>query len=82
MADYAEGMKAIVKCPSCQHLVFTDHVLPLMTLVLGKEKYTCKQCGAVLDFVPTYFCSRELGDKCEECEFRFSCYSTRAEKRA
>jgi primosomal protein N' len=77
MADYGEGMKAFVRCPSCKHLVFTNHVLHLMTLILGKEKYICKQCGTVLDFIPVYLCSRELGDKCKECDFRFSCYSMR-----
>lgn len=77
MPDFGEDMKAFVKCPSCKHLVFTDQVMPLMTLLLGEEKYTCKECGAVLDFVTTSFCSRQLGDKCDECVYRFPCFSMR-----
>ncbi len=75
--DYGEGMRVFVRCPTCKHLVFTDKVLPLMSLLLGKEKYTCKECGAVLDFVTASFCSRQLSDVCDKCEFRFQCYSIR-----
>ncbi len=75
--EYGKDMKVFVRCPSCRHVVFTDHVLPLMTLVLGKERYTCKECGEVLDFIPTYVCARTLSDKCDSCEFRFTCYSVK-----
>jgi len=77
MTEFGQGMRIFVKCPYCGHIVYTDKVVPLLGLLLGKDKYTCKDCGNVLDFVPMYLCSRLLGDSCDKCEFRFRCYSKR-----
>ena len=77
MTKLGQGMRAFVKCPFCGHIVYTDKVVPLLSLLLSKNKYTCKECGNILDFIPIYLCSRLLGDFCDKCEFRFRCYSKR-----
>jgi len=69
--------KIFVKCPHCKHVVFTVDIIPLLNLLLSKEKYTCKECGGVLDFTTLSLCSRELGSWCDTCEFRFPCFSMR-----
>ena len=73
--EFAVDTRAFLKC-ECGHVVHTDKVLPLLTLLLGKEKYVCKQCGNVLDFFQISFCSKEISGECEDCTFRFQCYTT------
>ena len=71
------GMKAFVKCPYCKHVMFTEDVLPLISLLLSEERYSCVECKGTLDFVTLSLCSRTLGDTCDTCEYRFPCFSMR-----
>jgi len=79
MIDYGRGMRAWTTCPSCGHVIFTLEVMPLMHLLLQTDQtYTCKECGAVLDVNTVTLCGIRTDDKrCDACQFRFQCFSSR-----
>jgi len=52
MPEIGQGMRIFVKCPYCGHIIYTDRVVPLLALLLSKDKYTCKEGGNVL--VPVF----------------------------
>lgn len=69
--------KAYLKCPKCNRTVLTDHVDHLFMLLLDDEKYGCAGCDEVFDFASLSVCYKELGTDCDDCQFRFTCYSVR-----
>lgn len=73
--------RVYVKCAYCHHVFRVEnaeHVDVLVQILIDDVKYSCKSCGAIMDFYAVHVCSRVMGSACDVCEFRFLCFTENA----
>ena len=66
-------MNIFVKCLECGYVVYTTR--REVFNLLGGDTY-CKECNHALNLVDILVCSRPRGDWCNNCPFRFQCFSS------
>jgi len=76
--------KLILECSSCHHMILPNPgKIPVLVEILGGAKlYKCKNCNTTMDFYTIHVCCRDLTDRCNDCRFRFLCYTNDATKKA
>lgn len=65
-------MRVFIKCAHCGHVVYTTKLDVLSRL----EDLYCSKCEHTLDLVNVLLCTRNRGSWCDDCQFRFQCFSS------
>ena len=74
-------MKRIfIECSACHYIFSPKDVLKLGEVMANDKLYKCIDCGETLYFYVVYVCSRKLTKKCDDCRFRFLCYTDATQK--
>lgn len=66
-------MNIFIKCGHCGHVVYTRRKESLSLLSDG---FSCSECKNILDRVTAFLCDTKMGGHCDECQFRFRCFSS------
>lgn len=75
--------RAFIECHNCGHLFFTQNIHTLSEIIDTDVAYSCRSCGDVMGLWSVHFCSRDLGDgHCDNCKFRFPCFTECATEKA